>query len=53
MIYRLIHIKGDGISYQVVVPGSLTAAFIQYYHDNPLGGHLGRLKTLMRILIIA
>lgn len=35
---------------QLIIPPIHRRAFIQYAHDNPLSGHLGKLKTLLRLL---
>ncbi len=39
--------------YQLMAPQSMRTNFMHYYHDNPLGGHLGQLKTLLKIIEVA
>ncbi|KAL7869726.1 hypothetical protein AOLI_G00137140 [Acnodon oligacanthus] len=45
--------KADGPKDQLMILSSLCPATLEYAHDNPLSGNLGKMKTLMRMLNIA
>lgn len=49
-LFRCVPHPHEHQSLQVVVPAPLRQQFLQYAHDNPFSGHLGRMKTLRRLL---
>lgn len=49
-LFRSMSQGQGGEKLQLVVPTALRADFLRYAHDNPLSGHLGRLKTLLRLV---
>lgn len=52
-LFRSIPSSHYGEKLQLVIPASLRNEFLQYAHDNPLSGHLGRMKTLLRLMEVA
>ncbi len=49
-LFRSVPDKHQGYTYQLVIPASLKETFLHFAHSNPLSGHLGRMKTLRRLL---
>ncbi len=49
-LFRCIPDGQKGHTLQVIIPKYLRQQFLQFAHDNPLSGHLGRMKTLRRLL---
>lgn len=42
--------KYGGFNFQLVVPAALLPEFLAYIHNSPLGGHLGKTKTILKIM---
>lgn len=53
ILFRSVPDGQKGLKLQLVIPEKHREEFLQYAHDNPSSGHLGRLKTLLRLLEIA
>ncbi|XP_073808802.1 adenosylhomocysteinase isoform X1 [Danio rerio] len=53
VLFRSIPDSKEGQRLQVVIPEKLREVTLSYAHDSPLSGHLGRFKTLMRLLEFA
>ena len=53
VLYRGVPSKYGGFNYRMVAPAVLVPEFLAYFHDSPFGGHLGRMKTLLKILEVA
>ncbi len=49
-LFRCVPNKHQGETMQVIIPLTLREKFLQFAHTNPLSGHLGRMKTLRRLL---
>ncbi len=49
-LFRSVPDGQKGQKFQLIIPSIHREAFLQYAHDNPLSGHLGKLKTLLRLL---
>ncbi|GAA6106553.1 uncharacterized protein LOC114135451, partial [Tachysurus ichikawai] len=53
LLFRSVPSSLQGEKLQLLIPTSLRHEFLQFAHDNPLSGHLGRMKTLLRLLQVA
>lgn len=53
VLYRCVPSRHGGFNYQVVVPEEMVTQFLKYFHSSPFGGHLGRMKTLRKVLEVA
>ncbi len=51
-LFRSMPQGTKGPKLQLVIPTCLRQNFLNYAHNNPLSGHLGRLKTLLRLVDI-
>lgn len=50
LLFRSVPDGKKGQKLQLVIPELHRQVFLHYVHDNPLSGHLGKLKTLLRLL---
>lgn len=53
MLFRSVPGGLFGKKLQLVIPANLQEEFLWYAHDNPLSGHLGQMKTLLRLMEVA
>lgn len=53
VLFRSVPDSKEGQRFQIVVPAKLKKVMLTYAHDSPLSGHLGKFKTLMRLLEFA
>lgn len=52
-LFRSLPKGQQGQKLQLMIPSSQSEALLHYAHDSLLSGHLGRLKTLLKLLDIA
>lgn len=52
-LYHTTHLADGRVHYRVVIPSSLVPKILQYYHSNPMSGHLGIFKTYKRVQDVA
>lgn len=50
ILFRSMPDRQTGQKLQLIIPSDLCKEFLHYAHDSPISGHLGRLKTLLRLL---
>lgn len=50
VVFRSVPDGKKGQKLQIVIPAVFRETFLSYAHDNPMSGHLGKFKTLMRLL---
>lgn len=53
LLFRSVPGGLRGEKLQLLIPANFREEFLQYAHDNPLSGHLGQMKTLLRLMEVA